>query len=177
MAKPLTPKRRRFVAEYLIDLNATQAAIRAGYSPRTANEQGAQLLTVPAIAAAVAAGAKKATDKLELTAERILEELMRIGYADMGDYIKLDPDGTPLLDWSNLPDGATKVIQEIVQEERYTKMGERVLKTRFKIHPKLPALDLLGKRLALWINRHEHTGKDGERLQQSIVINGREITF
>lgn len=73
----LTPKQARFVQEYLIDLNATQAAIRAGYSARTANEIGAENLAKPNIQAAIAAGKKKTAEKLELTQEMVLRGLQK----------------------------------------------------------------------------------------------------
>ena len=73
--KPLTPKQQRFVAEYLIDLNATQAAIRAGYSKHTANEQGSQLLAKLSVREAVTAGQASLADKAQFTAEDILRDL------------------------------------------------------------------------------------------------------
>lgn len=71
----LTPKQQQFVAEYLIDLNATQAAIRAGYSPKTANEQGARLLANASVAQLVAEGAEKRIRKAEVTAQDVIEGL------------------------------------------------------------------------------------------------------
>lgn len=79
----LTPKQERFVSEYLIDLNATQAAIRAGYSEKTARQAGSENLSKPDIAEAIAAKADKAAEKLDLSAERVLrglfEEATRLG--------------------------------------------------------------------------------------------------
>jgi phage terminase small subunit len=75
----LTARQARFVAEYLIDLNATQAAIRAGYSARSAYSQGERLLRHAEIRKAVAAGKKRQADRLELTAMRVLEDIHRIG--------------------------------------------------------------------------------------------------
>lgn len=79
----LTPKQERFVAEYLIDLNATQAAIRAGYSEKTAGQVGFENLKKPEIADAIAAKAGKTAEKLDLSAERVLrglfEEATRTG--------------------------------------------------------------------------------------------------
>ncbi|MCD0280476.1 terminase small subunit [Xanthomonas melonis] len=71
----LTPKQQRFVAEYLKDQNAAQAAIRTGYSEKTAKQQGSRLLTVPAIAAAVRAGQKRVAAKAEVTVDSLLAEL------------------------------------------------------------------------------------------------------
>lgn len=73
--KALTPKQKRFVAEYLIDLNATQAAIRAGYSAATAEQGGAQLLRNIKVSAAVEEGIAKRADKLGLTAEKVLQDI------------------------------------------------------------------------------------------------------
>jgi len=73
----LTAKQRRFVEEYLIDLNATQAAIRAGYAAKTANREGSRLLSKVDIAEAVAAGAQKRVQKAEISAQDVLEGLYR----------------------------------------------------------------------------------------------------
>lgn len=71
----LTPKQQRFVREYLIDLNATQAAIRAGYSEHTAKAIGHENLTKPDVAAAIAEAQGKTAEKLEITAEKVLRDL------------------------------------------------------------------------------------------------------
>ena len=73
--RPLRPKQRRFVEEYLIDLNATQAAIRAGYSPRTARSVASELLTNPNISAAVRYGLDKRSASTALTAEWVVARL------------------------------------------------------------------------------------------------------
>jgi phage terminase small subunit len=75
----LNPKQARFVAEYLIDSNATQAAIRAGYSPVSAKVTASRLLTKANIAAAVKAGRAKITDRLEITAESLIRDVLEIG--------------------------------------------------------------------------------------------------
>lgn len=73
--RPLTPKQQRFVEEYLVDLNATQAAIRAGYSAKTARAQGAENLTKPDIAAAIESAQKNRSKRVELTQDWVLERL------------------------------------------------------------------------------------------------------
>jgi phage terminase small subunit len=70
----MTPKQDAFVREYLLDLNATQAAIRAGYSERTANEQGSRLLANASVAAAIADAKEKRAEKLEISALWVLEQ-------------------------------------------------------------------------------------------------------
>jgi phage terminase small subunit len=85
----LIPKQERFVKEYLIDLNATQAATRAGYSAKTADRQGYRLLRNAEIDAAVTEGRMKLAAKLEVTVERIVAELAKIGLWEHG---RLHPD-------------------------------------------------------------------------------------
>ena len=70
----LTPKQQRFVEEFLVDSNATQAAIRAGYSAKTANPKGSQLLAKVSVAAAVAEAQAKRRERLEVTVDRITAE-------------------------------------------------------------------------------------------------------
>ncbi len=74
----MTPKQQRFVDEYLIDLNATQAAIRAGYSEKTARFIGAENLTKPNISAAIAAAVAKRSERTEVTADYVLASIMEI---------------------------------------------------------------------------------------------------
>ena len=77
----MTPKQQRFVDEYLIDLNATQAAIRAGYSARTAAETGHENLRKPQIAAALEAQMKVRSERLEIDADRVLQEIAKFAFA------------------------------------------------------------------------------------------------
>ena len=81
----LTPKQARFVAEYRVDLNATQAAIRAGYSEQTAYAQGSRLLKHVEVAAAIDSKQQKLAAKLEIPPERIEAELGRYAFADAPD--------------------------------------------------------------------------------------------
>jgi len=73
----LTDKQQRFVAEYLVDLNATQAAIRAGYAAKTANREGSRLLSNVDIAEAIAAGAQKRIQRAEVSAQDVIDGLYR----------------------------------------------------------------------------------------------------
>ena len=76
MAGTLTPKQARFVEEYLVDLNATQAAIRAGYSKKTANPQAARLLANVSVADEITRRRAAITDKLEITQEWVIKKLV-----------------------------------------------------------------------------------------------------
>ncbi|CAB3644131.1 terminase small subunit [Trinickia soli] len=85
MSTELTPKQMRFVQEYLIDSNGKQAAIRAGYSPKTAEAQASRLLSNAKVKAVVSSRTKKLMSKLDVTVERILTERARMAFYDPGD--------------------------------------------------------------------------------------------
>lgn len=84
----LTPKQQRFVEEYLVDLNATQAAIRAGYSPNSAEVEGSRLLRNAKVAEVVAARQSDRAHRTEITQDRVLQELWAIATADPNDLIQ-----------------------------------------------------------------------------------------
>ena len=155
--KTISRKQQRFVAEYLIDLNGTQAAIRSGYSPKTANEQAARLLAKASIRSAVEAGHKERLGKLEITADRVLEEIACLAYSDIADYVR--DDGT--IDWpliKSLPRQKRVAIQKlIVDTTGGSGDGERkvVERTRFECANKLQALELLGRHLKLFTDKLE----------------------
>lgn len=83
----LTLRQERFVAEYLIDLNATEAAIRAGYSPKTAYSIGHENLNKPEIAALIAQKQERLIRKTEVTQERVIAELAKIGFSDIRNAV------------------------------------------------------------------------------------------
>ncbi len=91
---PLSERHQRFIDEYLVDLNATQAAIRAGYSAKTAYSQGHELLKHPEVSKAIKAAKKARADRLAITQDRVLQELARIAYFDPRKLF--DADGKPI---------------------------------------------------------------------------------
>ena len=92
----LSPKQQRFVAEYLVDLNATQAAIRAGYSAKTAKNIGHEHLTKPAIRAALAVGKAKQLEEADITAKEVLQAMARLARVDVKGFY--DAHGNPQAD-------------------------------------------------------------------------------
>lgn len=86
MAAKLTPKQQCFVNEYLIDLNATQAAIRAGYSEKTANRIGPQLLVKTCISEEIQKAMKRREERTEITADMVVKELKKIALDEAADY-------------------------------------------------------------------------------------------
>jgi len=117
-----TDRRRAFVAEYLIDLNATQAAIRAGYSKRSAYSQGQRLLKNAEVQAEIAAAQAKRAQKTELTAEYVLLALHDVEQKCRQAVPVLDKDGNPTGEWRFDAAGANKALDLI---GRHLGMWER----------------------------------------------------
>lgn len=99
MARPLTKQQKRFAKEYVKDLNGTQAAIRASYSPKTAREQAARLLTKVNIVEFIQELQKKRSDKLEIDAEYVLKRHVEIDEMDIIDIMDHDGNITKLSEW------------------------------------------------------------------------------
>lgn len=156
----LAEKHRRFVAEYLKDLNATQAAIRAGYSEKTAKQQGSRLLTNADIASAVSAGQAKALERAELSATRVLEEMRRLAFVSVADLF--DTDGN-LLPIHKLPREVASAVAsvEVVKKNLAAGDGQTDTVHKLKTWDKPKALDMLGK----------HFGLLTEQLQVNGVID------
>jgi phage terminase small subunit len=158
----LTPKKRRFVDEYLCDLNATQAAIRAGYSKKTAKQIGSRLLTYVDIQEAIAKRRDRLSEKLEITAERVLKELALIGFANMQDYMRANADGDPVLDFSQLTREQAAALSEVTVEAFKDGRGEDardVSKVKFKLSDKRAALVDIGRHLGMFKENVSITGE------------------
>ncbi len=140
-ARPLSPKQRRFIAEYLKDQNGTQAAIRAGYSKRTANEQASDLLAKPSIRSAVDAKLKQIGDAAGVTKERILKALLNVAELDPRRIFNQDETVKAI---SELPDDVALSIASV----EYDDDGGALKKFRFC--DKVKALELLGKHVKLF---------------------------
>lgn len=151
----LAPKHRRFVAEYLKDQNGTQAAIRAGYSAKTANEQAAQLLAKLSIRAAVDAELAKIQEDAGLTQERIIKALLAIAEADPRKLFHTD--GT-MKKIHEMPDELASTISSIESDDA----NANVKKVRF--WDKTRALEMLGKHLKMFVDRQEQSGPNGTPL-------------
>lgn len=163
----LSEKQKRFVSEYLTDLNATQAAIRAGYSAKTAQQQGSRLLSNVVVQEELSRQQSKVAERLEITKERIVDELAKIGFSNMQDYMRAGPEGDPYLDFSGLTRDQAAALSEVTVEDFKDGRGEDardVRRVKFKLHDKKGALVDLAKMLGFVVDKHEHTGKDGADL-------------
>ncbi len=171
----LNRRQRRFVAEYLIDLNATQAAIRAGYSKRTAQPCSARLLSNAIVADAVAAAQAERIARVEIEADAVIRELAKIGFANMLDYITIGKDGDAYVDLSKLTREQAAAIGEITVEDFIDGRGEdarAVRKIKFKLADKRGALVDLGRHFALFTDNHRLAGADGKPLEFIVTVPG-----
>ena len=174
--RPLTARQRRFVEEYLIDLNATQAAIRAGYSPNSADSEGPRARNKPNVAAAIDRSLAERAARTGVTADRVIVELAKVAFGDPRRLLAMGSNGATVRAFTDLTDAEAALISEITE----TGAGDNK-RRRVKLHCKMTALTALAKHLGLF-NGHlkppEHAGHAGiehredprERLARKIII-------
>ncbi len=140
----VTGKQKRFVEEYLIDLNATQAAIRAGYSPDTAYEIGRQNLKKLDISRAISKRIAEQSKRTGITQDRVLQELAKVAFVNITDVV--DKDGRIRADAKPDDTAAIEYIHTKMSDSVQGQSVEREVKTASK----LKALELLGKHLGMF---------------------------
>ena len=158
----LTEKQQRFVDEYLIDLNATQAAIRAGYSAKTADQQGSRLLTNVKVQQAIAERMAERSKRTGINQDRVVLELAKIALVNMSDIVD---------NYGKIKDTATAddlaCIESIKYKSSESDTGSSE-EREVKIASKLKALELLGKHLGMWNDKLD------VNITTPIVISGED---
>lgn len=162
----LTPKQKLFVDEYLIDLNATQAAIRAGYSPNNADKIGSELLGKTRVSDAISKAMAERSRRTGINQDRILMELAKIALVNPANVV--DFDEATILD-SALPEDLAAVAS--VKVKRFpTKEGEGI-EREIKFYDKTKALDLAGRHLGMFKDKLEVSGAlETERTKLDVLI-------
>lgn len=152
----LTAKQELFVAEYLKDLNATQAAIRAGYSPDSANQIGPENLVKPGIAAAISAAQAERALRVQLTADDVLRELLKIAMVDIAAAFDERGNLRPI---HEIPVDVRKAIAAVEVDELFEGHGTERTWTGYtrkaKFWDKTKALEMLGRHLSMFKDRIE----------------------
>ena len=151
MTSKLTPKQAKFVNEYLIDNNATQAAIRAGYSSSTARQIGAENLTKPVIESAIETALNAQAERTQITADRVLAEIAKLAFYNPQDFI--GEDGQPKK-IDELDADAAAAIKEI---EVSQVSGMTI--SKLKLADKGQNLERLGKHFKLFTDRLDMSGE------------------
>ena len=148
-ADGLNARQRAFVSAYLIDGNATKAAVAAGYAPKHADITGFRLLRNASVSAALRRVQLRVAAQADVAATDVLRELLaRIAFSDMRAFTDWNSDGVSLKDSADLTDDQARCVAEVSQT--ITKEGGTI---RFKLHDKPNALTLLGKHLGLFPER------------------------
>ena len=155
----LSPKQQRFVEEYLVDLNATQAAIRAGYAPKSAQMQSSRLLSKAMVQAAIAAGRERLSSRTGITQERVLAEYARLAFVDPRKLYREDGRPVPI---PELDDDTAAAVAGVEVSEEFEGKGEArqfVGYTRkVKLADKKGALDSIARHLGMFTDKVEHSG-------------------
>lgn len=161
----LTAKQARFVQEYLIDLNATQAAIRAGYSTKTARSVGAENLTKPDVQQAIADAQYKRATKTEINAAFILKRLADEATADIADLYDEHGAIKPIKEWPLI------WRQGLVSSVKVAEEGDGVVVREIKLSDRIKRLELLGKHISVNAFREQvgHGDPEGNPLPAPVV--------
>lgn len=184
MAK-ITEKQKRFADEYLVDLNATQAAIRAGYSPKTAEATASRLLRNVKVADYLQERRSALQERTDITQERVIAEFAKIGFASITDYIEYktllrktgeNKDGAPEYDWamSVIAKDSNEVDGSPIQEVSVGRDGT----FKFKMYSKLDALEKIGRILGLFGAGHVISDdREDDHLYDAIhdAVTGDEV--
>ena len=144
------PREARFIQEYLVDLNASGAARRAGYSPTSATDQGHVLLSKPDVQAAIAIAEAERAERTQITADRTLLEIARLAFVDATSILAADGTLLPVQDW---PVAVKKAVTAL--KVRTDATGAQILDVKFADKGKM--LTLLARHLGLISDRRDST--------------------
>ena len=159
----MTGKQKRFIEEYLIDLNATRAAIRAGYSPVTAKDIGCENLKKPMIRRHIDRAMAERSRRTGVNADRVVMELAKIAFVNASDVIDADT--------ATLKPDASPEDTAAIQSVKVKTFGEDGLEREIRMADKLRALELLGKHLGMFKDKVELSGSlEGEKTKLDDLI-------
>jgi phage terminase small subunit len=168
----LTERQERFALEWLIDCNAQNAAIRAGYSERGAHVQGHHLLRNPKVRRRIRELQRGRAKRLQITADRVMNEYAKIAFSDIGDVASWTEKGVNFIPSRDMKKGARQTIAEISSktEKFISDSGETETTTlKVKLYPKLPALDKLALHLGITPDNEADTDADSETTIEEMV--------
>lgn len=159
--KPLTAKQQAFVAQYLVDKNATAAAVRAGYSEKTAAKIASNLMKKPAVRAAVDSAVAKQLERVEVSADEILAGLKRVAFFDIAEAYEETGKGDErgenrMRSVRDMPRDVRDALAGI--DVHYDGKDEPGYVVKLKVDGRLKALELLGKYRKLFTEKVEHSG-------------------
>lgn len=153
-----TARQLAFVGEYLKDLNATQAAIRAGYSPRTAQKNASRLMANEGIAELIQKAMAERAKRLSLDSDRVLQGIANVAFFDLAHAFERD-EATGAAKLRSLPDMPRDVRDSVLGIDVHHDGGDMPgFTVKLKVDSRLKALELLGRHLKLFVDRHQIEG-------------------
>jgi len=166
--KRLDARERRFVGEYLIDLDPQRAAVAAGYKKTVARTKSYQWVSnseqKPHVFFAIQKASEKRAKKYEITADRVLEEIAKLAYSNIKDFLHIE-NGDVYVDLSDMTPDQSAALGEVVVDRHIYRgrrgrngNGDEIRRTKVRLADKTRALELLGKHLKLFTEVHHHTG-------------------
>lgn len=158
----LTEKQKKFVEEYLIDLNATQAAIRAGYSVKTADVQSSRMLGNAKVQQAIAEKMAERSRRTGINQDRVLMELAKIAFVNADDVINAQDATTK--------EGASRDDLAAIQSIKVKSFGEDGIEREIKLADKLKALEMLGRHLGMWNDKLQMSGIEEEKKKLGDIL-------
>lgn len=153
----LTDKQVLFCKEFIIDMNGKQAAIRAGYTPNSAEQHASRLLSNGKVQSYIAILKDKRSERTQITADMVLTELAKIGFSDLSQFVDENYQLKPLSEI----EGKSAAIASLSVNESYTEYGTHKT-VNFKLHDKLSALEKIAKHIGFF-------EKDNEQLKTTNV--------
>ncbi|WP_407528427.1 terminase small subunit [Methylobacterium oryzisoli] len=166
------PKHERFAQELAKGTGVGAAFVAAGYKANDGN--ASRLNGNEKIRARVQELLSEGAERAGVTVQRIVEELAKVGFANMQDYMRVGPDGDPVLDFSNLTRDQAAALAEVTVEDFKDSRGEdarEVRRVKFKLNDKLSALEKLGKHLGMFNDKGPHAG------EIRIIISGTDASL
>jgi phage terminase small subunit len=170
--RPLTPRQQRFVEEYLHDLNGKHAAIRAGYSAKTAEVQASQTLRIPKVQAAITAARQRRSQRTEITQDSVLLELAVLASSDITHYVISDVGEVTLREGA--PPQAIRAVASLRKKVIHTE-STIIYETEIKLWNKPASVRMAGEHLGLFKGTeqampdiHLHLGEARHRLAQRL---------
>jgi len=148
--KKLTPKQERFVQEYLVDLNATAAAVRAGYAERTAESQASRLLRNVKVAQAISEAKAARAERTGADADAAIAELLPSAHSNILDFLTWNQYGITWKDSSEIPRELAGAIAEVSETVTELEEGGVRRTRRLKLNNKLKALEMLMRHLGMF---------------------------
>lgn len=143
-ANTLSEQEKLFIDEYLIDLNATQAAIRAGYSQVSARQLGYKLLKKKAVVAGIQEAVRKRQERTHISQDRVIKEFARIAFSNMKDFCRWGSGGVDLKEAEDVSEDDSACIQEVSES-----MNQHGGARKIKLHDKVRALEWLAAHLGM----------------------------